>query len=65
MTHDELKQQYLRYRERARELYEEAAVLHEPHYVHRSITVSLNANVQMCEDGAFVEAVVWVPRDKL
>lgn len=27
--------------------------------------VPLHANVQPCEDGAYVEAVVWVPQSEL
>ncbi len=61
LTHKELKERYLRYRERARELYTEE---HDA-MNRRSITVTQHAQVSVCEDGAFVEATVWVPASEL
>lgn len=59
-THEELKHDYLAFRDKARELYAQTDEVGR-----RSVTVSPHANVQMTEHGAFVEAVVWVPRDSL
>ena len=56
MDHHETKRLYLAYRAKARELFEDD---------DKWIKVSDHANVQMTEDGAFVEAVVWVPKEKL
>lgn len=55
------KQTYLRYRERAREIYR----FDDPDDPDRIVKIPLQANVQMCEGGAFVEAMVWVPEKKL
>jgi hypothetical protein len=62
---DKSKEIYKAYRDRARDLYETAAVSHDPHYIHESISVPQFANVQIVENGAFVEAIVWVPKEKL
>ena len=60
MTHHDTKRLYLAYRAKARELYEDVGLVESAH-VH----VSDHANVQMTEDGAFVEVTVWVPKEKL
>jgi len=49
-----IKARYLAYREAAREIFR----------LHRGVTIPEHATVQMVEDGAFVEAVVWVPRER-
>ncbi len=48
------KEQYQNYRETAREILADNS---------HGVTVSEHANVQVCEDGAFVECVVWVDKD--
>ena len=62
------KEAYLQYRERARELYARGEVIHgEQHgtnIVLEEVTVPQHAHVSICEDGAFVEAIVWVPASK-
>ena len=60
---DKSKELYLSYRDKAKELYNEFSAVEAK--VQRQLSVPLNANVVICEDGAFVEAVVWVPRSKL
>jgi hypothetical protein len=66
---DNSKETYLQYRIRARELYERGAVFHGESFgtneVVESISVPEHANVQVCDEGAFVEAIVWVPKNKL
>jgi hypothetical protein len=66
---DKSKETYQQYRERARELYGTCAVYHAAQHgrnlLVEEITVPLQANVQICEGGAFVEAIVWVPESKL
>ena len=68
MTHDETKRLYLQYRDRARELYSRGALFHgeqhDTNEIGESVTVGVHAHVQLCEDGAFVEAIVWVPVSK-
>jgi hypothetical protein len=49
------KQEYLRYRERAKELAAQRVPL--------ELTVSPNAPVQVTEGGAYVEAQLWVPKE--
>lgn len=60
MTHDETKRLYLAYREKARELFQDVGWVESEH-----IQVSKEANVQIGEDGAFVECIVWVGKEKL
>ena len=60
MTRHETKQLYLAYRNKARELFQDVGPV-ESH----DISVAQNANVQITADGAFVEVVVWVPKEKL
>lgn len=60
---DTSKETYQRYQTIARKLYarrhrRKGAVVDE-------VRVPLNANVQVTDEGAFVEAVVWVPKEKL
>lgn len=57
MTHEEAKRLYLAYRAKAKEMI--AKIEGE------RLTVSNHANVQMTEDGAFVECTVWVPKEVL
>lgn len=63
------KERYLQFRERAREIYTYASVIesdgHNKSVVISQLTVPLHANVQICEGGAFVEAIVWVPNERL
>lgn len=63
------KETYLKYRDRARDLYEHGAVAHGDRFgsnkLLEQVTIPINACVQICEDGAFVDAVVWVPAEKL
>lgn len=59
MTHDETKNAYLAYREKAREMLSDILIEGE------HVKVSQHANVQIAEDGAFVECTVWVPKGKL
>jgi hypothetical protein len=62
------KRTYEQYRQRARDLYERVAVIHgETHgsnILLDEIKIAEHANVQITEDGAFVEAIVWVPKEK-
>ena len=60
LTHKESKERYLRYRVVARNLFEDVGKIESKH-----IKIPIHANVQMCEDGAFVDAVVWIPKEKL
>ena len=64
MDHHETKRLYLAYRAKARELFEER-IHFMPCPSDKWIKVSEHANVQMTEDGAFVEATVWIPKEKL
>jgi hypothetical protein len=63
---DRSKATYDRYRSRARDVYSHVAVTHGERFgtntIHVEIKVPEHANVQLCEDGAFVEAIVWVPK---
>lgn len=65
ISREEIKRRYLAYRERAKALYERCAVQHEPYQLCEEIKIPTHATVQMVEDGAFVEAVVWVPLRQL
>ena len=60
LNHKESKERYLRYRVVARNLFEDVGKI-ESEY----IKIPSHANVQIWEDGAYVEAVVWVPKEKL
>lgn len=48
------------YREAAKFLFEDVGRIASEH-----IQIPLHANVQATEDGAFVEAVVWVPKEEM
>lgn len=61
MDRDELKQQYLAYRDRARTIIRDG----DERLPRPEITVSEHANVHPMDDGAFVECVVWVPKSLL
>lgn len=61
MTRDETKRLYKAYCERARDIVK----VGDEHFRELSITVEEGANVQMTEDGAFVECHVWVPKELL
>ena len=69
MLIDRSQNTYQQYRERARDLYERSSVQHGDAFgardVLESVSVPLHAHVAVCEDGAFVAAVVWVPAAKL
>lgn len=54
MTHQETKNLIDRYHERAVEIYQ-----------HTHIHISNIKNVQICETGAFVEAMIWVPKEEI
>ena len=60
MNREDTKRLYLAYRERAQLLCKLA-----PHLPDLYLSTSPHANVQLCEDGAFVEAVIWIPKDDL
>lgn len=57
MTHEESKHLYLAYREKAREVIKSVS--------HIDLDIAQTANVQMTENGAFVECTVWVSKDAL
>lgn len=57
---DKSKETYDRYRDKARFLYQDVGKIHS-----ENIRVPLHANVQITDEGAFVEAVVWVPKEEL
>lgn len=59
-TYDEQKRLRTAYRAKAREMYEDVG-RQETEY----IKVPEHANVQIVEDGAFIECVVWVPKEAL
>jgi hypothetical protein len=52
MNRDEQKKRYLRYRELAEK-------------VHPNVRVFPTSHVMMCQGGAFVEVMVWVPESAL
>jgi hypothetical protein len=54
MTHDETKALIDKYHEKAIEVYNS-----------KWITISRVQNVQIVERGAFVEAMVWIPKEML
>lgn len=56
MTPQERKRHYRAFRLAASKLYERPGT---------NFTVAKEANVQIMSDGAFVEIVVWIPRDEL
>ena len=60
LSHEKMKQEYLRYRERAREMFEDVGSIDSAH-----IKIPTHAPVQVTDSGAFVEAIVWVPKEKL
>jgi hypothetical protein len=55
LTHDQIKALYLAYREKAKQLVSGSELL----------SVSDHANVQLCEEGAFVECHLWVSKEAL
>ena len=59
VTHDEVKALYLAYRAKAKEISIIGPIL------PTQISIQEYANVQMTEKGAWVEAHVWVPKEKL
>jgi len=65
---DTSKEAYRQYRERAQELYNTYSVVHGDGHgtneILHEVKVPHHANVQICDGGAFVEAVVWVPKSK-
>jgi hypothetical protein len=54
MTHQEAKNLIDKYHARAIESYK-----------HTCIHISHIKNVQICETGAFVEAMVWIPKEEI
>ena len=48
------KEEYLAYREKAKEMIR---------MMDSSLRVTEHANVQPAEDGAFVECVIWIPKE--
>ena len=63
LTHSESKTQYRGYRTIAREMYQDFSKMDGKLY--RSIEIPEHATVHFTEDGAFIEAVVWVPVSEL
>lgn len=59
MTRDESKQLYEDYRNKAKQLAAEGTD------DELQLSVVQYANVQLCEDGAFVECQVWIPKGLL
>lgn len=57
--HKELKEQYLKYRQMAQII---ASTNDWPPGSY--IQVREHANVSPMEDGAFVEAIIWVPKER-
>lgn len=64
MPRDEQKRTYRAYRERARDLFEKFGVDGDGDII-KVVRIAEYANVQLCQDGAYVEAVVWVPASAL
>lgn len=60
LTREEQKAQYTAFRAKARELFEDVGEIGSEH-----ISIPTHANVQVVRDGAYVEAIVWVPAEKL
>jgi hypothetical protein len=56
LSHQESKDLYLRYRKVAQDLTRSCNPV---------ISVSQHANVQMIEDGAYVESLIWIPKEAL
>lgn len=56
----ERKQRFHNYRETAKRLYEDVGKVESEH-----IHIPDHGNLQIVEDGAFVEAIIWIPLDKL
>lgn len=54
LTHGEIRELIERYHSHATELYK-----------NRGITISPIKNVQLAEDGAFVEAIIFISKDEL
>lgn len=54
------KQQFQAYREQAKQLYQDVGRVESEH-----IHIPDYANVQITEDGGFVDVVVWVPKKVL
>lgn len=59
-THAELKHEYHQYRDIARKLYEDVGMIDSEY-----VKIPEHAPVMVTEFGAFVEAIVWVPKEKL
>lgn len=64
MPIDKGQKVYKAYQEAARQLYD-VVTYDESGAVIRRITVGNDAAVQIAEDGAFVEARVWVEKDRV
>lgn len=62
---DKSKEAYHAYRQRAGSLYESIDVSFDSPHAMKAIHIPTHANVQICEDGAFVEAIVWVPKEEI
>lgn len=61
LTHEEIRQLYYAYREKARQL----LTVGDDRLRDPAFKVGQNAYVQIMGDGAFVECVVWVPKELL
>lgn len=60
LTHDETKRLYLAYRETATQMIAAGDLIDSAR-----LSVNDHANVQICEEGAFVELHVWIPKEQL
>ncbi len=56
LTHEEAKKLTFLYRKRAVEIYQNG---------DNKISINLNGGLEIVEDGAFVEAMIWIPKAEI
>lgn len=60
MNHADRRQRYENYRDTARRLYENVGIVQSEH-----IMIPRDAQLKVVSGGAFVDAIIWIPEEKL